>query len=133
ERGRSLGALDFGSHAPHVLVGASLYHRLEAAGEPLGRTLELGGESYEIVGGLGAIAVDSGGGTGLSGVDWNRAVVVPLGAEPGRAGAPDEDYPVDLVVLRLPDPSSAAGAASLLSGLSRDGIAVITPEQALAS
>lgn len=131
ETGRLLGALDFRGRTRCALVGASLA-RMLPPGERIGRRLDAGAETYEIVGILAPVASDTGGSGDLVGVDWNRGLLVPLGAEPGGGGFPDEDYPIDLAVLTFVDPSEAERAAAMLRETPREGIDVTAPAQALA-
>lgn len=131
-RGRLLGAMDFRSRSHEIVLGAALARAMAAEGDPIGRRVDAGGETYEVVGVLQPLPSDTGG--DLAGVDWNHGALVPLGAEPGSALAPDEDYPIDLAVLRFPDPAEGQRAARLLSRLegASEALTVTTPAQALA-
>lgn len=135
DSGRSLGAADFRSRSRAALLGASLAHTLSASGPLLGRRLDAAGETYEVVGVLRPLPADTAAAGTLPSVDWDRGLVVPLGAEPLAAAAPEERYPVDLAVLRFRSPAEAGRAARLLSEETAGRaapFAVSTPLKALA-
>lgn len=129
-RGRLLGAMDHRSRSRGIVLGAALARGVSSEGDPVGRRVDAGGETYEVVGVLEALPSDTGG--DLGGVDWNHGALVPLGAEPGAALAPDEDYPIDLAVLRFSDPAEAERGARLLARLEGETLSVTTAAQALA-
>lgn len=132
--GRGLGEADFRARRRVALAGASLSKGLAVEGPPVGRRLDAGGETWEVVGVLKPLPSDTSAGAGLPSIDWDRGLVVPLGAEPAASPAADESYPLDLAVLRFGSPSEAGRAARLLSALEEEagrGIAVSTPRQAL--
>lgn len=130
-RGRLLGAHDARSRTRAALLGARLASALGRNGDPLGSRLEAEGETYEVVGVLEPSASVAGSGGELAGVDWDSGLLVPLGAEPHAANAPEGETPVDLFALRFADPGEAARATRLLAPLVPAGSAVTTPTQAV--
>ncbi|HPA51253.1 MAG TPA: ABC transporter permease [Thermoanaerobaculia bacterium] len=130
-RGRLLGPHDARSRSRTALLGARLAAGLARHGDPVGTRLTAGGETYEVVGVLEPSASVAGSGGELAGVEWDSGLLVPLGAEPDAASAPEGEMPVDLLALRFSDPGEAARATRLLAPLVPTGAAVTTPTQAI--
>src|SRR5262249_51689921 len=96
--------------------------------------LNIGRKSYQVVGTLEESAVETAATGDLPSLDWNRAVVVPLGTETGASDAPDGRYPIDVAVLAFADANAADQAARLAAELQRaDGspARVASPVQTL--
>jgi putative ABC transport system permease protein len=69
-------------------------------------------------------------------LDWNRAIVLPLGAEPGSVEDPKARYPIDVAVLSYSSASEAEGAMRLAlsvdPGRYRNGpVRLASPSQTL--
>ncbi len=130
--GRLLGDAEEEGRPARAVLGAALAARLFPSGNPVGRTVELGGAPFDVVGVLGAVPSDAGSGGRAVRVDWGDAAFVPLGSEPGASLASPSDYPVDTGVLRFSSLAESARAARALPRLVRGGVEVRTPQQALA-
>ena len=110
--GRLLGDLDAARKSPYCLVGSEV-GRLAGIPSTVGSILNAGSRSYEIVGEL-VDASSEGASVGeIPALDWNRAIVVPLGAEPEAVAEPDARYPLDIAIAQFENPSQADAAASL--------------------
>jgi putative ABC transport system permease protein len=69
-------------------------------------------------------------------LDWNRALVLPMGAEPGAPLEPDERYPADVAVLTFDSVAEAENAALRIEALDparylRGPVRVASPVQTL--
>ncbi len=133
-RGRLLGDLDRQRKLPYAVIGAELARENPAA--RVGSIVTIGGRGYEIVGHLAESETESASAGEIPSLDWNRAIVVPLGVEPGSREESDARYPIDVAVLSYGSPADADEAAGL--GVSfdparfRDGPVVIaSPFQTL--
>lgn len=132
--GRLLGDVDSERKLPYALLGAELARQNPAA--RIGSIVTIGGRGYEVVGHLAECETESAAAGEIPSLDWNRAIVVPLGVEPGAREESDARYPIDVAVLAYSSPSAADEAARV--GLSldparfRDGPVVIaSPFQTL--
>jgi putative ABC transport system permease protein len=133
-RGRLLGDIDRERKLPYALLGAELARQNPAA--RLGSIVTIGGRGYEVVGHLAEVETESAAAGEIPSLDWNRAIVVPLGVEPGSREESDARYPIDVAVLSYASPADADGAAGLGRSLDparfRDGPVVIaSPFQTL--
>ncbi|MDQ5871345.1 MAG: ABC transporter permease, partial [Acidobacteriota bacterium] len=133
-RGRLLGDVDSERKLSYALLGAELARQNPAA--RIGSIITIGGRGYEVVGHLAECETESAALGEIPSLDWNRAIVVPLGVEPGAREESDARYPIDVAVLSYSSPSAADDAARV--GLSldparfRDGPVVIaSPFQTL--
>ncbi|HEV2063491.1 MAG TPA: ABC transporter permease, partial [Thermoanaerobaculia bacterium] len=96
----------------------------------------VGRQSFRIVGTLEETAVEGASTGDVPSVDWNRAVVVPLGTEPDATEDPDARYPVDVAVLAFDDVSRADEAARVAerlfaAGPAEPAVRVASPIQTL--
>jgi ABC-type antimicrobial peptide transport system permease subunit len=134
--GRPLGDLDLARKSPYCLVGSSVARtaRLSSA---VGSVLRVGGRSYEVVGELAPADVEGASAGELPSFDWNRAIVVALGAEPDPAPEPDSRYPLDVAILAFSSAGEADRAAQLAPRLDPErcgpgaGVRVASPVQTL--
>ncbi|MDQ2869673.1 MAG: ABC transporter permease [Acidobacteriota bacterium] len=109
--GRPLGELDLARKSPYCVIGSSVA-RAARLSSPVGSVLAVGTRTYEIVGELSSAAVEGASAGELPSFDWNRAIVVPLGAEPEPAAEPDGRYPLDVAVLAFSSIAEADAAAA---------------------
>ena len=120
--GRFLGDLDVERKLPYCLVGRDVKAVAGWTGT-VGRILTIGGRdgrSFEVVGELAESEGESASVGDIPAIEWNRSILVPLGAEPEAAREADARYPIDVAVLRLPTIAEAGAAAELL-GRSLEG------------
>jgi putative ABC transport system permease protein len=111
--GRLLADLDMARKSPYCLIGSDV-GKTAGLAAAVGTIVAAGNRSYEIVGEL-APTVGEGASAGeIPALDWNRAIVVPLGAEPDSSPEADARYPIDLAVVRLSSAGEADRTASLL-------------------
>lgn len=132
--GRLLGDLDVQRKSHYALLGSDLARQIPEA-RP-GRILAVGGRGYEVVGQLAECVAESATAGEIPSLDWNRSIVLPLGAEPGSAQESDSRYPLDVAVLSFPSSSAADDALRLALSLdrSRSGAGAIrfaSPSQTL--
>ncbi|HVE65039.1 MAG TPA: ABC transporter permease [Thermoanaerobaculia bacterium] len=116
ERGRLLGAVDSARKLPYAVIGSALARQNPGAG--IGAIVTIGGRGYEVVGHLAHSETESAAAGEIPSLDWNRAIILPLGAEPGAPEEADARYPIDVAVLSYSSPSAADDAARV--GLSLD-------------
>lgn len=109
--GRVLGDLDVERKSPYAVLGSDLSRRIANASP--GSILTVAGRGYEIVGHLAESEAESASAGEIPSLDWNRAIVLPLGVEPGSAEEPEARYPVDVAVLSFASPSAAEAAMRL--------------------
>ncbi len=134
--GRLLGDLDVERKLPYCLVGSEV-GRLARLPRTVGGVLRVGEHSYQIVGELAETPAEAASAGDIPSVEWNRAIVVPLGTEPEPARASDERYPLDVAVLRFSSAADADDAADLLPRILRarpgreEAIRVASPIQTL--
>jgi ABC-type antimicrobial peptide transport system permease subunit len=134
QSGRLLGDLDVERKSPYAMLGSELSRRIPDAYP--GSILSVGGRGYEIVGQLAESETESASAGEIPSLDWNRAVVMPLGAEPGSANESDARYPIDVAVLSFSSVSEAEDARRFALSLdpSRYGsgpVRVSSPSQTL--
>jgi putative ABC transport system permease protein len=84
DRGRLLSSVDARSSARVCVVGADLARELFGYRDPIGESLRLGADYYEVVGVLGAQATSSPTIGALAWRDLNTAVLAPLATVLGR-------------------------------------------------
>ncbi len=113
--GRLLGDVDSERKLPYAVLGAELARRNPAA--RVGSIVTIEGRGYEIVGQLAESETESAAAGEIPSLDWNRAIVVPLGAEPGSPEESDSRYPIEVAVLSFSSPADAASAAGLARSL----------------
>ena len=113
--GRLLGDVDCERKLPYVVLGAELARRNPAA--RLGSIVTIGGRGYEIVGSLAECETESAAAGEIPSLDWDRAIVLPLGAEPGSREESDARYPIDVAVLSFASPADAGSAARIARSL----------------
>jgi hypothetical protein len=134
--GRLLGDLDVERKLPYCLVGSEV-GRLARLPRTVGGVLRVGEHSYQIVGELAETPAEAASAGDIPSVEWNRAIVVPLGTEPEPARASDERYPLDVAVLRFSSAAEADAAADMLPRILRarpgreEAIRVASPIQTL--
>ncbi len=133
--GRLLAPLDVERKLPHAVVGVEV-GRILARHPAAASIVSVGRQSYQVVGTLEETAVESASSGDIPSLDWNRAVVVPLGAETDAGDAPDARYPIDVAVLAFDDAASADEAARLAerffsSPAARAEVRVASPIQTL--
>jgi ABC-type antimicrobial peptide transport system permease subunit len=109
--GRLLGDLDAEHKFPFAVVGNGL--QKQNPGIRLGSVLTIAGRGYEVVGQLAECVSESAAVADLPSLDWNNAVLVPLGAEPGSRDESDTRYPIDLAVLSYSNTRQVTGADRL--------------------
>ncbi|MEO8349607.1 MAG: ABC transporter permease [Acidobacteriota bacterium] len=115
-RGRLLADVDRQRKLSYALLGAEVARQNPAA--RVGSIVTIGGRGYEVVGHLAESETESAAAGEIPSLDWNRAIVVPLGVEPGAREESDARYPIDVAVLSYSSPSAADDAARV--GLSLD-------------
>jgi ABC-type antimicrobial peptide transport system permease subunit len=113
--GRLLGDLDGERKLPHAVLGADLARRNPNA-RP-GSIVTVGGRGYEIVGHLEESESETAAAGEIPSLDWDGAILVPLGTEPGSREESDARYPIDVAVLSFASPSDAAAAAQMARSL----------------
>ena len=133
--GRLLASLDGERKLPYAVVGIEVGRALARLPPEMASIVNVGRKSYQVVGTLEETAVETASTGDIPSVDWNRAVVVPLGTEPDAGDAPDSRYPVDVAVLAYADVGGAGEAAlvaeSLFSAGGQPAVRVASPLQTL--
>ena len=109
--GRLLGDVDSERKLPYAVLGAELARRNPAA-RP-GSIVTVAGRGYEIVGHLAKSETESAAAGEIPSLDWDRAIVLPLGAEPGAPEESDARYPIEVAVLSFATPGEAGFAAGI--------------------
>jgi putative ABC transport system permease protein len=111
--GRSLADLDVARQTPYCLLGSDV---AKTAGLPtsVGAVVNAGVRSYEVIGELQEAAAEGATAGEIPVLDWNRAVVVPLGTEPQASSEAEARYPIDVAALQLPSAIEADRTARLL-------------------
>jgi ABC-type antimicrobial peptide transport system permease subunit len=132
--GRLLGDLDGERRSSYAVLGNELSRRIPNPAP--GNILTVAGRGYEIVGHLAPCETESASVEEIPSLDWNRAIVLPLGAEPGSAEDPKARYPIDVAVLSYSSASEAEGAMRLAlsvdPGRYRNGpVRLASPSQTL--
>jgi len=113
-RGRLLTDLDVERKSSACLVGSAVRPASLAGSAGIVR---VGARSYEIIGQLAENESENVGVGEIPSLDWNRAVVTPLGAEPGAPLEPDSRYPADVAVLSFDTVGQADRAARRIEDL----------------
>jgi hypothetical protein len=99
--GRLIGDWDVERKLPYAVAGAALARRISPLAPAVGRIVTAGARSYEIVGELEESFSESANLGEIPSLDWDRALLVPLGTEPGALAEPDSRYSLEVAVLRL--------------------------------
>jgi putative ABC transport system permease protein len=132
--GRFLAALDAADRKRVAVLGASAARALFPLGSPLGESVRLGGDWYQVVGVLEGRASPRGRGAAIRGRDINRSVLVPLQAlDRGADSRPDG---VDEIAFRVATPEAVTPAAGVAQALVRratggEPLEVIVPREIL--
>ncbi|HXY41775.1 MAG TPA: ABC transporter permease [Vicinamibacteria bacterium] len=108
--GRFLADVDLVDHKRVAVLGAAVAHALYPVDSPLGESLRLGGDFFQVVGVLEGRASPRGRGAAIQARDLNRAVLVPLPSLDRGATSGDG---VDELVFRLGSPEAVVPAAAL--------------------
>jgi putative ABC transport system permease protein len=109
--GRFLADLDVTDRKRVAVLGASVARALFPLESPLGETLRVGGDWYQVIGVLEGRASPRGRGAVVRGRDLNRSVIVPLPAlDRGADRRPDG---VDEIVFRVGSPEAVVPAAGV--------------------
>jgi len=132
--GRFLASLDVAERKRVAVLGASVARALFPLGDPLGETLRLGGDWYQVVGVLEGRASPRGRGTAIRGRDINRSVLVPL--QSLDRGADRTTDGVDEIVFRVSSPETVVRAALVAEAVVRrasgeEALEVIVPREIL--
>jgi ABC-type antimicrobial peptide transport system permease subunit len=117
--GRMLGDLDAARKSPYCLVGSDV-GKLAGFPTSVGSIVNAGSRSYEVVGELQDSSAEGASAGEIPALDWNRAIVVPLGAEPEAATEADARYPIDVAVAQFASAGEADRAASLAERMNRE-------------
>ncbi len=134
--GRILGDLDIERKSPNCLAGSEIGKLARLPAVP-GSILSVGSRSYEVVGELQESEVESASTGEIPSLDWNRAIVVPLGAEPEAPPEADARYPIDVAVLNFGSVADVDRAARLAERIDRarygpaGGVRIASPIQTL--
>ena len=134
--GRLLAPLDLERKHHHAVVGIEVGRALARLPTAVASIVNIGRQSFQVVGTLDETAVESAQTGDIPSVDWNRAVVVPLGTEPDATADPDSRYPVDIAVLAFADVAHADEAALVATrlfgaGAAEPSVRVASPIQTL--
>jgi putative ABC transport system permease protein len=134
--GRLLAPLDFGRKQHHAVVCLAAGGAGPRLPPPAASIVNVGRQSFQVVGTLDETQVESAPLPDIPSVDWNRAVVVPLGTEPDAAEDPDTRYPIDVAVLAFDDVAHADEAALVAArlfaaGAAEPAVRVASPIQTL--
>jgi putative ABC transport system permease protein len=134
--GRLLAPLDFERKHHHAVVGIQVGRALARLPAAVASIVNIGRQSFQVVGTLDETDVESATLHDIPSVDWNRAVIVPLGTEPGAAEDPDTRYPIDVAVLAFDDVVHADEAALVAgrlfaAGAAEPAVRVASPIQTL--
>lgn len=132
--GRLFGDLDVERKSSYAVLGSELARQNPGPG--VGRIVTLGRRGYEVVGQLARCESESAAAGEIPSLDWDRAILVPLGAEPDSHEESDTRYPIDVAVLSFSSPPEAEGAARLGRSLDparyREGpVRLASPSQTL--
>ncbi|HVO10964.1 MAG TPA: ABC transporter permease [Vicinamibacteria bacterium] len=112
--GRFLTDLDVADRKRVAVLGAAVARALFPVDSPLGESVRLGGDFFQVVGVLEGRAAPRGHGAAIQARDLNRAVLVPLPSLDRGAASGDG---VDELVLRLGSPEAVVPAAALAQKL----------------
>ncbi len=111
--GRLLGDLDVAQQTPYCVLGRGVA-RETGLPSAVGTVVNVGNRSYQVVGEMAETAAEGATVGEIPALDWNRAVLVPLGTEPDASLQPQSEYPIDVAVLAFSQAAEAARAANLL-------------------
>jgi putative ABC transport system permease protein len=115
--GRFLADVDVADRKRVAVLGAASARALFPLGSPVGETVRVGGDWFQVVGVLEGRASPHGRGAAIRGRDLNRSVLVPLFAlDRGADRRPDS---VDEVVFRLASPEGVVPGAGVALALVR--------------
>jgi putative ABC transport system permease protein len=114
--GRLLGDLDVALQSPYCVLGRAVAREAGLA-TPVGSIVNVGTKSYEVVGEMAEFEAEGASVGEIPALDWNRAVLVPLGTEPQAHLQPQSDYPIDVAVLAFSQASRAGRTAALLPAM----------------
>jgi putative ABC transport system permease protein len=116
------------------VVGADV-PKLANVSELVGNVVSAGDRGYEVVGVLAATSVETSSVAEIPSIEWNRALVVPIGAEPVPAEEAEGRYPIDFAVLHFETARHAEAAAAVLARTfeadGQEGFRVTSPLQTL--
>jgi ABC-type antimicrobial peptide transport system permease subunit len=134
--GRLLAPLDVARKLPYAVVGIEVARTLARLPAAIASIVNVGQRSYQVVGVLEETTVESAATGEIPSLDWNRAVIVPLGTETEASDDPDARYPIDVAVLAFADVARADEAARLAGRLFAPGgtetrVRVASPIQTL--
>lgn len=134
--GRLLAPLDVDRKLHCAVVGIEVGRALARLPAAVASIVNVGRQSYQVVGTLDETAVESASTGDIPSADWNRAVIVPLGTEPDARQEPDARYPVDVAVLAFDDVNRADEAARVAerlfaAGAAEPSVRVASPIQTL--
>ena len=114
-RGRFLADLDVSDRKRVAVLGAAVATRLFPLGDPLGESLRVGGDWFQVIGVLEGRASPRGRGATLRARDLNRCVIVPLPSL--DHGLDAREGGVDEVVFRVSTPEEVVPAAAVARSL----------------
>jgi putative ABC transport system permease protein len=115
--GRFLSDLDVTDRKRVAVLGAAVARVLFPLGSPLGESVRLGGDFFQVIGVLEGRAAPRGRGATIRTRDVNRCVLVPLPAlDRGGDTRPDG---VDEIVFRVGTPEAVMPAAAIAQSLMR--------------
>jgi putative ABC transport system permease protein len=115
--GRLLAPLDVERKLPYAVVGIEVGRTLARLPAAAASILNIGRQSYQVIGTLEETVVESAATGDIPSLDWNRAVLVPLGAETDASDAPDMRYPIHVAVLAFDEVARADEAVHLAERL----------------
>ena len=115
--GRLLTDLDVERKSSVCLIGSSV---LPANSPGSAGIVRVGTRSYEIVGQLAESESENVSVAEIPSLDWNRAIVVPLGTEPEAPLEPESRYSADLAVLSFDTVAEADAAVGRIESLDRE-------------
>jgi cell division protein FtsX len=111
--GRLLTEHDIDRKSSACLIGSSMPGGVSG----VGGIVRVGARSYEVVGRMSESESENVSVSEIPSLDWNRAVVVSIGAEPGAPLVPDARYPADVAVLSFDTVSEADAAVGRIFAL----------------
>jgi putative ABC transport system permease protein len=132
--GRFLAPLDVADRKRVVVLGAAVARALFPLGDPVGETVRIGGDWFQVVGVLEGRAAPRGRGSAIRGRDLNRSALVPLPAL--DRGADRQVDGVDEVVFRVSSPEAVVRAAGIAEAVVRrvsgeDALELVVPREIL--
>ncbi len=124
--GRFLADIDLSDRKRVAVIGASVARSLFPLESPLGKSLRLGGDWYQVIGVLRERASPRARNTAIRARDLNRAVLVPLPAL--DLGASRRADGVDEIVFRVATAEAVVPASGVAQALVRRTTGGSTPE-----